>query len=100
MKGTKSVTGPGITSTDASIGFAVSCTANGFEPMIFAVRYDFEGNAIMMPGVDGVNDAPAVVVDIPTPEPSTGKLALAIAGSLRSASITPGDKRDSEMLTG
>lgn len=68
------------TSTDASAGFAVSYTVSGFEPMIFAVPYDLQGNAIVMAGVDGVNVAPAIVVDIPVPEPSAMKLAVAIAG--------------------
>ncbi len=66
------------TSTDASSNFSISYLDNtAFEPDIEAIPFDANGNAIVIPGVDGFNAAIGSVTALAAPEPSTTWLILA-----------------------
>ncbi len=67
-------------SADAASDFAVSFTVEGFEPTILATPYDTSGNPIFLDGLDDLNVAQALLVDVPVeavPEPSSISVAAA-----------------------
>jgi hypothetical protein len=66
------------TSTDASSNFSIPyLDSTAFEPDIEAIPFDANGNAIVIPGVDGYNAAIGSVTALAAPEPSTTRLLLA-----------------------
>ena len=65
-------------STDASSNFSISyLDSTVYEPDIEAIPFDANGNAIVIPGVDGFNAAIGSVTALAAPEPSTTWLFLA-----------------------
>jgi len=76
------------TSTDASSNFSISyLDSTAFEPDIEAIPFDANGNAIVIPGVDGYNAAIGSVTALAAPEPSTTWLFLAGATLILSSRI-------------